>query len=74
MKYTEKDIENLFKYHNPPNIDVNRFQFIRDAAKELGKSIIKNGGNEHDVERSLQKLRETVFYAIASIVVPKVGE
>ena len=74
MKYSEKDIETLFTYHNPTDIDLTRFEKIREAAKELGRMIIEHGGQEVDQERSICKLRECVFYAIASIVVPKTGE
>lgn len=74
MKYSKKDIDTLFKYHNPSDIDVTRFAKIREAAKELGCMIIEHGGKDVDQERSIQKLRECVFYAIASIVVPNTGE
>ena len=74
MKYSNEHIENLFTYHKPTDIDQSRFTKIREAAKELGKMIIEYGGKEVDQERSICKLRECVFYAIASIVVPKIGE
>lgn len=71
MKYTNENIDSLFTYHNPSGIDLMRFEKIREAAKELGRMIVEHGGNEADEERAIQKLRECVFYAIASIVVPK---
>jgi hypothetical protein len=74
MKYSEKDIETLFTYHNPMGLDPKRFDEIREAAKFLGKMILKHGGVEVEKERAIMKLRESVFYAIASIVVPKLGE
>lgn len=73
MKYTSKDIDNYFTYHNPANIDPLRFIKIRDAAKFLGQAMIENGGEEDDIDRALQMLRTSVHFAIASIVVPKIG-
>lgn len=67
---TENDIELLFTYHNPVGLDPNRFTEIREAAKLLGLSILKNGGKESEIEKSIDQLRKCVFYAVASIVVP----
>ncbi len=67
---TDQDIDILFTYHNPVSDAPQRFEEIRNAAKALGKAIIAHGGKESDIERSILKLRECVFYAIASIVVP----
>lgn len=69
----DKDIDTLFTYHNPGNLDPVMFEEIRNAAKVLGKLILKNGRQEVDVNASISKLRECVYYAIASIVVPKLG-
>lgn len=65
------DIEKIFTYHNPTDIDLNRFKEIRDAAKVLGNKIMEHGGFEEEKEKSIHKLRECVFYAIASIVLPE---
>lgn len=72
MKYTNENIDSLFTYHNPSGIDPMRFEKIREAAKELGRMIVENGGNEFDEDLAIQKLRECVYYAVASIVVPKI--
>jgi hypothetical protein len=74
MKYTKKDIQALFTYHSPINIDVSRFERIREDARRLGETIIACSEPNIDQERSIQKLRDCVYLAIASIVVPKVGE
>lgn len=74
MQYKRKDIENLFTYHDVGEIETDGFQYIRESAKGLGRQIIKHGVDEQDIERAIQKLRECVYYAIASIVVPKSGE
>jgi hypothetical protein len=66
----DKFIEKIFTYHNPKEIDPKRFEIIRESAKNLGRVILENGGSIEDVERSILKLRECVFYAIASIAIP----
>lgn len=70
----ENDIEKLFTYHNPGDLDPLLFEEIRNAAKILGKIILKNGRQEVDVNASISKLRECIYFAIASIVVPKLGD
>ncbi len=66
------DIDKIFTYHNASGIDPKRFEEIRQAAKILGKLILKNGGMKGDIDRSILKLRECVFFAIASIVLYEV--
>ncbi len=65
------NIENIFTYHNPTNIDQIRFEEIRAAAKVLGNKIMEHGGIDSEKERAIHKLRECVFYSIASIVLPE---
>ncbi len=64
-------IVDLFTYHDPKGIDPNRFTQIREAAKFLAHAINENGGDEDEIEKSIHLLRQSVFYAIASIVLPK---
>lgn len=63
-------IEDLFTYHNPVNIDPHRFTIIRESAKTLAHNINEHGGDPKEIEMSILKLRECIFYAIASIVLP----
>ncbi|HEY5235260.1 MAG TPA: hypothetical protein VIJ14_03695 [Rhabdochlamydiaceae bacterium] len=65
------DIDILFTYHTATDVAQTRFTEIREAAKHLGRMILSHGGKEEDKRLSIQKLRESVFYAIASIAVPK---
>lgn len=67
-----RDERDLFTYHNPANIDPERFLAIRRKAKELAELIKLHGGNWDDQDRAIEKLRECVFYAIASIAIPEV--
>lgn len=65
------DIDKIFTYHNPSNIDPKRFEEIRNAAKNLGHQIMIHGGNKEEKNRAIIKLREAVFFAIASIAIPE---
>lgn len=68
------DIDKIFTYHTADDVAVERFVEIREAAKVLGKKIMEHGGSEEDKQRSILKLRESVFYAIASIAIPEDDE
>lgn len=65
------DIDKIFTYHSADNIALKRFVEIREAAKVLGHKIMEHGGHQADKERAILKLRESVFYAIASIAIPE---
>lgn len=69
--YSTEDIENIFTYHNPVGIDPYRFEAIRNAAKSMGLAIIQNGGSASDIDMAITHLRKATFFAIASIVIPK---
>jgi hypothetical protein len=71
-KKNEEFLSSIFDYHNPVGIDPTRFSEIREAAKELGRVILKNGGDgQRDIAASIESIRLAVYYAIASIVLPK---
>jgi len=65
------DIDKIFTYHTADNVALERFVEIREAAKILGHKIMQHGGQQADKERAILKLRESVFYAIASIAIPE---
>ncbi len=64
------DIDKIFTYHTADDVAVEHFQEIRDAAKVLGYCIMNKPGARADKERAILKLRECVFYAIASLAIP----
>lgn len=68
------DIDTLFTYHATTGEDPKKFDEIRAEAKALGNLIIKHGKQPKDIEKSISKLRECIFYSIDSIVVPEVSE
>ena len=69
-----KTIETLFTYHPAPDLDVKQFEELREGAKYLGKLMIKYGKRKDDTSLAIQKLRESIHFAISSIVVPEDGE
>ncbi len=68
---TDAELDEIFTYQNCANIPPERFQEIRNSAKSLAWSINKNGGVQADKDLAIQKLRECVHFAIASICFEK---
>ncbi len=66
------DKRDLWNYHPADHIALERFENIRAAARVLAKAIEDNGENREDKDRAIVKLRECVFYAIASLAIPEV--
>lgn len=64
---TDRDIENWFTYHSPRDGQPERYQIIRDTAKELAKCIVQNTQPSADQSASIRLLRECVMTANASI-------
>ena len=67
----DKTIDTLFTYHAALDLDVKQFEELRTGAKVLGKLMIKYGKRQDDTSLAIQKLRESLHFAIASIVVPE---
>jgi hypothetical protein len=55
------DLDNLFVYHPPTGDQVERYQILRDAAKEVAKVFLSNAGFEEKTEAylSYRKVLET---------------
>lgn len=67
----EKTIETLFTYHTTTVESIKQLEELRSIAKDLGKLMIKYGKRQGDMQTAIQKLRESVYFATASIVVPQ---
>lgn len=67
------DKRDLWTYHTADNVSLNRFEVIRASARNLAEAITIHGGNEDDKNQAILKLREAVFYAIASLAIPEVN-
>lgn len=61
------EIENNFKYHTPQNGQVERYQEIRELAKELAKLILETCPESREKSLAFTKLEEAVMWANASI-------
>lgn len=61
MAITAADIENLFTYHAPIGDQPQRYQRIRDAAKQLAQVIVDNTPASADQTAAIRKLRECVW-------------
>lgn len=66
-----EEIENVFTYHSPTDEQRQRYQAIRDKAKELAFVILTNTLPCADQSAAIRKLRECVMTANASIALEK---
>ena len=67
MAITQADVENIFTYHTPIGDQPQRYQAIRDAAKNLALVIVANTQSSADQTAAIRLLRESVMTANASI-------
>lgn len=64
------ELDNIFKYHPPKGNQTERYEKIRNAAKEYAKVVLENTPvGFPDTELSIIKLRESVMFANASIAI-----
>jgi hypothetical protein len=62
-----QQIDNIFSYH-PPTLDqAERYQRIRQAARELAYVITENTPSSADQTAAIRKLRECVMTANAAV-------
>jgi glucose-6-phosphate 1-dehydrogenase len=67
MAITQNDIEAMFTYHSPKGDQPQRYQAIRESAKELAMVIIVSTPPSADQTAAIRLLRECVMTANASI-------
>lgn len=60
-------IESIFTYHAPKGHDPERYEAIRNAAKELARVIVANTPRCADQSAAIRLVREAVMTANASI-------
>lgn len=63
------EIENTFSYHAPKGDQTDRYQKIRDKAKELAHVILECTPSCADQTAAIRKLRESVMTANAAIAI-----
>ena len=61
------DLDKIFTYHAPTGNDLENYRAIRDAGKELARTIIECTPRCADQNVALRKVREAVMTANASI-------
>jgi hypothetical protein len=64
---TSEEINNLFTYHAPKGDQTERYNKIREKAKELALVIVENTPAYADQSAAIRKLRESVMTANAAI-------
>lgn len=64
---TGKQIENNFTYHSPKDDQQDRYVFIRDEAKMLAYTIVKNTPPNREQALALTNLEQAIFWANAAI-------
>ena len=66
---TKEELENHFTYHPPKGDQPERYQKIRDKAKELAEVIFECTPPCADQSAAIRKLRESVMTANAAIAI-----
>ena len=64
---TEAEVTNLFTYHTPTGGQPERYEKIREKARQMAMVILENTPGCPDQTVAIRKLRETVMTANASI-------
>lgn len=61
MPITPEDLENWFTYHAPKNDQTQRYEIIRDKARDLAYYFMVSSQPSADQTSAFRKLRETVM-------------
>lgn len=68
------NIEEYFTYHKPDDEDIRKYYEIREKAKELAYLIVKECPKGKESGVALDKLKEGVMWANASIALKHLSE
>lgn len=68
------DIDNIFTYHPPTQDQIDRYEVIRDVAREFAGTIVRNTPASAEQTRAIRKLQEAVMFANAAIAINEVKE
>lgn len=63
----KNDIENRFTYHAPKNDQVQRYGFLREAAKHFAEFVADSTPASREQALALTKIEEAVMWANAAI-------
>jgi len=63
----EYDLENIFTYHKPETIHIEKYQSIREYGKMFAQEILQNCPAGREKSLALTKIEEAVMWANASV-------
>lgn len=63
----EEQLDNIFRYHAPDEVQIERYSELRAYAKAFARSILRHCPASADRTAALRKVREAVMTANASI-------
>lgn len=66
---TQEQIDNTFTYHKPFGTQLERYQRIREKAKELAEAFRDNGCQSRELSVAFTNLQQAVMWANASIAI-----
>lgn len=67
MTFEQSEINNRFTYHKPFGNQPERYQGLREKAKELAYLILESCPFSREKDIAIMKLEESIFFANASI-------
>jgi hypothetical protein len=69
MSYTQESINDVFTYHSPKDDQPSRYQTIREQGRVLAQLILDSCPAHSDRDKAIEKVREAVMWANASIAI-----
>ena len=66
-RVTPGNVNEVFKYHAPTELQVERYRQINDAAKDFAKTILRNCPESREASLALTNIQEARMWANASI-------
>jgi len=69
MKYTQESLNNIFTYNSPKNDQPLRYQIIREEGRRFASLILDNCPAHSSRDEAIDKIREAVMWANASIAI-----
>jgi hypothetical protein len=70
----QQEVSHAFTYHAPAGTQLDRYKAIRDTAKQFASLILDFCPTSREKDISIEKIREAVMWANASIACNEVSE
>ena len=71
---SRSDLENWFNYHPPVGDQVQRYEMLRNAAREFAEKVVKLTPPSADQTAAVRKILEAVMTANAAIACEQGGK